>query len=117
MLLKFPKHIPDPYSRKMELEREHQKKMLAKRGEAPFRSMSHGHNLFNKHKVIYGTDAKFPDKRGSTVKYNLFNHDNNFRPSNPSRGTLDRFPEYKPHGYPKQPPVKHSTSTDVSEKR
>lgn len=116
-LLKFPKHEPDPYSRKSEIEREHQKAMIKKRGEAPFRSMSHGHNLFNKHKIVYGTETKFPDKRSSTIKYNIFHHEANFRPSNPSRGTIERFPEYKPHGYPKQPAVKHVNTTDLGEKK
>lgn len=87
--------------------------MLGKRGEAPFRSMSHGHNLFNKHKIVYGTDAKLNEKRSSTIKYNIFNHETNFRPSNPSRGTIEKFPEYKPHGYPKPEPVKHNTSADI----
>ena len=66
--------------------------MIAKRGEAPFRSMSHGHRLFNKNIMVYGTDVKFPPKKNLTSKYNIVNHESVFRPANISRGPLNKFP-------------------------
>jgi hypothetical protein len=90
--------------------------MITKRGEAPFRSMSHGHNLFNKYKIVYGTEIKFHNKKNSGIKYHVFNHEAPFRPANFSRGTIAKFPEYKPQGALPKPVGKKNSDTGA-EKR
>jgi hypothetical protein len=58
--------------------------------------MSHGHKLFSKPKLVYGTEVKFPDKKNNIVNYHAYNHEAPFRPANLSRGTIDKFPEFMP---------------------
>lgn len=91
-MLRFPKYMEDPFDRKMQLEREYNKRMVGKRGEVAFRSMSHGNNMFNKNKMVYGTEVKFADKKKSETKYNVIHHETAFRPANISRGPLNKFP-------------------------
>jgi hypothetical protein len=72
--------------------------MITKRGETPSRSMNHGHSLFNKNKIVYGTEVKFYDKKNKTTRHHIYKQEVPFRPASLSRGTSDKFPEYKPQG-------------------
>ena len=53
------KHMPDPYSRKQQIEK-HSKDLEAKKiiHENTFKSMSHGGKNFGKDKLEYGIDEK-----------------------------------------------------------
>jgi len=94
-------HLPDPYNRPQELlakERAEHKKKLQ---EAPFRTVSHGNNLFINTKKTFGKDEKVlaPGKFKS-VSPRAKLHENPFRPSHPAKvgynKTLAKFPDYKP---------------------
>jgi len=101
LLSKGYAHKPDPYNRPQELlakEREEHKKKLQ---ENPFRTVSHGNNLFVNAKKTFGKDEQVlepgkPKQRRTLPKL----HENPFKPSNPpKRGfnkTISKFPEYKP---------------------
>jgi len=93
-------HLPDPYNRPQELlakERAEHKKKLQ---EAPFRTVSHGNNLFVNGKKTFGKDEKVlqPGKFKS-VSPRAKLHENPFRPSHPAKvgynKTLAKFPKYK----------------------
>lgn len=95
-LLKRPKYLSDPYSRKTDIEREFNQKMMQKRGEESFVAVSCGGKIFNKDSSIYGTNAKFPQKRNDNTKHNIFRHESAFKPANVSHGPFNKFTEYKP---------------------
>lgn len=94
-------HLPDPYNRPQELlakERAEHKKKLQ---EAPFRTVSHGNNLFVNTKKTFGKDEKvLGPAKFKSVSPRAKLHENPFRPSNPAKvgynKTLAKFPEYKP---------------------
>jgi hypothetical protein len=101
LLSKGYKHQPDPYNRPQELQRKEHEEHRKKLQEAPFRTVSHGNQLFVNTKKTFGKDDKIinpanPQMRATLPKL----HENAFRPSNPAKHgynkTISKFPEYKP---------------------
>lgn len=101
LLSKGYKHLAEPYNRPKELaakEREEHKKKLQ---EAPFRTVSHGNNLFVSTKKTFGKDEQALEPGKPKPPKTLPKlHEMPFKPSNPPKvgynKTLDKFPEYKP---------------------
>jgi len=101
LLNKTYPHMADPYNRPQELlskERAEHKKKLQ---EAPFRTVSHGNNLFFTARKTFGKDEKaLPSGKLKPLSPSAKLHENPFRPSHPAKvgynKTLQKFPEYKP---------------------
>jgi len=94
-------HLADPYNRAQELLRKEKEEHKKKLQEAPFRTVSHGNNLFVNPKKTFGKDEKVlppPKIRPTTTPSKL--HEAEFKPSHPAKSgynkTLAKFPEYKP---------------------
>jgi len=101
LISKLPPHIADPYNRKRELEAKERQEHNKKLQEAPFRSVSHGNNLFVNTKQTFGKDGKIlppTNPKARTPEGKL--HENPFKPSNPPKEgynkTINKFPDYKP---------------------
>jgi hypothetical protein len=100
LLNKTYPHMADPFNRPQELlvkeNAEHKKKLQ----EAPFRTVSHGNNLFVNPKKTFGKDEKVlgPGKLQPISPRSKL-HENPFRPTHPAKvgynKTLGKFPAYK----------------------
>jgi len=94
-------HMADPYNRPQELQKKEREEHRKKLQEAPFRSTSHGNELFNNPKRTFGKDDKclgLAKIRSSSPPAKTL-HEGPFKPSNPAKAgynkTIGKFPEYK----------------------
>lgn len=95
---KYPEHIPDPYERKEKLMRGKSQKGNGVIHDEAFKGTDHGNGTFWKDIDVYGIDSKVlvsKPKRSSSQKG--AHHDLPFRPPNPTKGEIGKYPEYMPN--------------------